>query len=39
MPCRSASGSFAKAMPNRSFKPTNPAMAYGLEQSMRIFPS
>ena len=39
MPCRSLSGSFAKATRKRSFSPTSPAMAQGLEQSMRILPS
>jgi hypothetical protein len=39
IPCRSESGSFAKATRNRSLSPTSPAMAHGLEQSIRILPS
>ena len=39
MPCRSASGSLANATRNLSFSPTSRAIAYGLEQSMRITPS
>ena len=39
MPWRSASGSLPKAMSNRSLSPTRPAIAAGLEQSIRILPS
>ena len=39
MPWRSASGSLPTATWNRSFSATSPAIAYGLEQSMRILPS
>ena len=39
MPWRSASGSFATAMSNRSFNAIRLAIAWGDEQSMRILPS
>ena len=39
MPCRSESGSLANATWYLSLSPTSRAIAYGLEQSMRILPS
>src|SRR5438034_2128985 len=39
IPCRSASGSVANTTRYRSLRPTSRAMAYGLEGSMRIWPS